>query len=884
MEKNVLTPKSGFLLSEKETEVQFNTNLEIGLTKEKVEEAKLKYGDNAIEEGNRKSFASLLVEQFKNFLIIVLMVAAIISGMLGEVSDAILILIIVVVNAIIGAIQENKAEDAMEALKKLTIPESKVIRNNEQKIIPSIELVPGDLVLLDAGDYVPADGRLIEVANLQIQEAALTGESVPVEKALIQIDQEDTPLGDRRNSVYQGGLVTYGRGRFIVTETGMKTEIGKIASMLQNTKKQLTPLQRSLDELGKILAIGALIACAVVFGVGLIRGGDPLLLFMTAVSLAVAAIPEGLPAIVTVVLAMGTQRLIAKHAIIRKLPAVETLGCASVICSDKTGTLTQNKMTIKKVYTINGIDDADQIKNNGFTETESYLVRIGQLCNDSTINNKGDEVIEIGDPTEVAMIAYANKLGFSKEETLAQTPRIGEIPFDSERKLMTTVHKVEDAFESYTKGAPDVLLKRCKFYMDGNEIKPLDDQAIDKINQANNLLSDDAYRVLGFGFQKYASNPEIEMETLENNLIFVGLMGMIDPPREEVKPSILECRTAGIHTVMITGDHKNTAVAIAKNLGIFQENSIALTGQELDKLSDEELNEQIKNIAVFARVSPENKVRIVEAWQSQGAVVSMTGDGVNDAPALKKANIGCAMGITGTDVSKQAADIILTDDNFSTIVSAVKEGRNIYENIKKAVHFLLSCNIAEILILFIATLIGWPQPLLPVHILWINLVTDSLPALALGVEKNDDDIMENTPRHPKESIFAKGLGFRIIFQGVILSILTLGIFYYGYTHYDVDVARTMTFMVLGLSQLTHVLNVRSENNSVFSSKFFTNKYLWGAIAISMLLQLAVILIPAAHGIFGITHLTATQWVITIGVSVMPLVIVEITKLARKMFN
>ena len=881
--------RESFLLSVSETEKVYDTDARPGLSDAQAAARQQTYGKNKMAEGKRKSLLRMFLEQFKDFLILVLVAAAVISGFLGEISDAILILIIVILNAVIGMVQENKAENSMEALKKLTIPEAKVLRNGVQTVIKAEDLVPGDVVYLDAGDNVPADGRLIEAAALQIQESALTGESVAVEKNLSDLSNPETPLGDRLNSVYMSSTVTYGRGKFIVTKTGMDTEIGKIAGMIQGTVSMQTPLQKRLTELGKILAVGCLGACIVIFFIGLVRGGDMLEMFMTAVSLAVAAIPEGLPAIVTVVLAMGTQRLVAKHAIIRKLPAVETLGAASVICSDKTGTLTQNKMTIKKVYANDGIVSAEDIKDDGFTDSERLVVRIGLLCNDASIVTDGSGVKEIGDPTEVAMVAYAASLGYQKNEYLEKYPRVNEIPFDSDRKLMTTVHKDGEHYYSFTKGAPDVLLSRCRNYLKGtgsipyeSVALPFDAEARAEVEKANETLSDDAFRVLGFAFKRYDSEPEVTMEELENDMTFVGLTGMIDPPRVEVKDSIHECHTAGIKTVMITGDHKNTAVAIAKELDIYGEDSIALSGTELNSMSDAELEEKIDHVAVYARVSPEHKVRIVDAWQKKGAVVAMTGDGVNDAPALKKADIGCAMGITGTDVSKEAAEMILTDDNFSTIVSAVKEGRGIYENIKKAVHFLLSCNIAEILILFIATLIGWIQPLLPVHILWINLITDSLPALALGVEKNDDDIMTKKPRDPKESIFAHGLGGRIIFQGVVLAAISLFVFNYGNSHFGLDEGRTMVFAVLGLSQLTHVLNVRSESKSVFSKQFFTNRYLWGAILISAVLQLSVILIPAAHPLFSVTFLNPQEWLIIVAASLAPLVVVEITKLIGRL--
>ena len=866
----------GFLKTVIETEKQFQTNTRTGMTEEAVTAARQEYGLNKMAESKRKSLIRLFIEQFKDFLILVLIVAAVVSGLVGEVSDAILILIIIVLNAVVGVAQESRAADAMEALNNMVIPEAKVIRNSERTIISSVDLVPGDIVLLDAGDSVPADGRLFDAARLQIQEAALTGESVPVEKKLIDITDPDTPLGDRVNFVYSGSVCTYGRGAFIVTDTGMDTEIGKIAGMLQNTKNIQTPLQKSLEHLGKVMGIGCLAICALMFGIGLWRGGDPMLLFMTAVSLAVAAIPEGLAAIVTVVLAMGMQKLAKMNAIVRKLPAVETLGCASVICSDKTGTLTQNRMTVRKIYANEGIIDAEDILDDGFTESEKFVVRIGQMCNDASITYNGEETIEIGDPTEVALKAYANLLHFGENHhNLVNAPRVGELPFDSDRKLMTTLHHYGSSWVSYTKGAPDVILSRCTHYLKGYELLPLTENAKAEILAANETLSDGAYRVLGYAYKFYLRRaPKVDMATLEHGMTFVGLTGMIDPPRDEVRDAIGECHAAGIHTVMITGDHKNTAVAIAKDLNLYQADSIALSGVELDALSDAELDEKIEHAAVYARVSPENKVRIVEAWQRKGAVVAMTGDGVNDAPALKKANIGCAMGITGTDVSKQSADMILADDNFTTIVAAVREGRSIYENIKKAVHFLLSCNIAEILITFLATLVGMVQPLLPVHILWINLITDSMPALALAFEKNDDEIMTVPPRHQDESIFAHGLGAQIIYQGIVLAALSIATFYYGYRHFGIDVARTMVFAQLGLSQLAHVLNVRSERKSVFGKHLTSNRYLWGAIAISMALQLVVILVPGLRGLFSVTALTGYQWLIVVLHSLAPLVVVE----------
>ncbi|MDK2904476.1 MAG: P-type Ca2+ transporter type [Eubacteriaceae bacterium] len=869
--------EDSFLIAGEALEEVFEVDQTKGLDSDEVKKRQGQFGKNKLNEGKRRTFLEMFLTQFKDFLIIVLLAAAIISGLVGELSDAILIIIIVIVNALIGAIQEKKAESSMEALKKMTIPEAKVFRNGKQKVIKSEDLVPGDIVFLDAGDIVPADGRLIEAASLKITESSLTGESVPVEKQLVDLTDPDTPLGDRVNSVYSSSLVNYGRGRFIVTATGMKTEIGKIAGMIQGTKSLQTPLQKKLEELGKILAIGALIACAFVFLIGLIRGGDPLLLFMTAVSLAVAAIPEGLPAIVTVVLAMGVQRLVSKHAIIRKLPAVETLGCASVICSDKTGTLTQNKMTIEKIFADGQVMAVADLEKESLSSAQKLVVKIGLLCNDSNIVKGKNGTQEIGDPTEVAMITLANRFDYQKADQEEKHQRVGELPFDSDRKLMTTVHQIGDAFYSFTKGAPDIILNRSEHIFSEQEIAGCDETLRENLQLENNRLSDQAYRVIAYGYKKFDEMPDVTVENLENNLIFCGLTGMIDPPREEVKDSIKDCKKAGIKTVMITGDHKNTAVAIAKELGIFEKKSLAYTGVELSKMSDEELDQKIENIAVYARVAPEHKVRIVDAWQRKGEVVAMTGDGVNDAPALKKANIGCAMGITGTDVSKEAAEMILTDDNFSTIVSAVEEGRGIYANIRKAIHFLLSCNIAEILILFIASLVGWMQPLLPVHILWINLITDSLPALALGVEKKDSRIMNEKPRRLSESIFSHGLGGRIIYQGIILAIISLVVFEMDLISYGIDVARTMCFAVLGLSQLAHVINVRSEKKSIFKPDLFTNPYLWGAIGISLVLQLSVILIPAAQPIFDVVSLTGTQWFIVVIASLMPIVAVELTK-------
>ncbi len=885
VEKSETLSGQTFQMDIREVAEHYKTDLTKGLTQSEAEKRLQVDGKNKLIEGKRKTLLGMFIEQFKDFLIIVLMAAAIISGIMGEVSDALLILVIVVVNAVIGVVQENKAENSMEALKKMTTPLAKVLRDGTEHMIEAENLVAGDIVLLDAGDYVSADGRVFDAASLQIQESALTGESLPVTKATEVLPDPETSLGDRINMVYMSSLVTYGRGSFIVTKTGMNTEIGKIAGMLQSTQTVATPLQKKLNELGKILAIGALLACGIIFATDIFRGKDVLETFLVAVSLAVAAIPEGLPAIVTVVLALGTQRLVEKHAIVRKLPAVETLGSASVICSDKTGTLTQNKMTIVRVFTEGKPKNAEDFNSReDFNTHERFLTTIGMLSNDASINEKNGETVEIGDPTEVAFVAFPKRLGIEKQEILADLPRVGELPFDSDRKMMTTLHQSKEGYYSFTKGAPDEVINLATHYYKNGEVLPIDETYKQKVLQVNTDMADEALRVLALAYKPFDTEPEVTYDNLERQLVFVGLMGMIDPPREEVKVSIEECHQAGIHTVMITGDHKNTAIAIAKDLNIYTENNQALSGVELEKMSDEDLLDNIEKTTVYARVSPEHKVRIVDAWQKKSGVVAMTGDGVNDAPALKKADIGCAMGITGTDVSKEASDMILTDDNFATIVSAVKEGRGIFENIRKAVHFLLSCNIAEILIIFTATILNWERPLLPTHILWINLVTDSLPALALGMEKASPDIMSQKPRDPQSSIFADRLGGRIILHGVLLTVISLAVFYYGYSNYGIDEARTMIFAVLGLSQLTHVLNAKAGGKTVFNDRLFENKFLWQAIVVSGFLQLIVVLLPFTHSIFSVTYLNMNEWLIVAAASFAPLVIVELGKLIAKAFK
>ena len=724
----------------KEVEKELETDLEKGLSKEKIEERQEKYGFNELQQIAKKSIIQRFLEQFKDFSIIVLIIAAIVSGIVGVlqgegITDTIIILIVVIVNAIIGVAQESKAEKSLEALQKLSDHASKVIRNENMEVVPSKELVPGDIVVLDTGDYIPADLRIIEAVNLKTQESSLTGESVPVEKTSEIIEEQEIGIGDRKNMLFSSSLVTYGRGKGIVVETGMTTEVGKIAGMINSTEKQETPLQQKLDKLGKTLGIAALVICAVIFILGILQGKEIISMFMTAVSLAVAAIPEGLVAVSTIVLAIGVQKMVKKNAIVKRLPAVETLGSATVICSDKTGTLTQNKMTVERIFWNDATREASNISDDEIDEELTKLVYANMLCNDTKISSDGTLT---GDPTETALVDMGFKLNFDPS-IYDRMERVEEIPFDSDRKLMTTVNKVGDKYVVYTKGGIDEILKRCTSYEIGGQISEELESYINKIRQENEKMAQNALRVLGCAYKEIDHIPtKEEMKTIENDLIFIGMVGMIDPPREEAKLAVEKCKTAGIKTVMITGDHKITATAIAKKLGILENDDEAITGLELEQMTDEELEKNVRHYSVYARVSPEHKVRIVKAWQKNGEVVAMTGDGVNDSPALKKADIGCAMGIVGTDVAKEAADVILTDDNFATVVSAVEEGRKIYDNILKVIQFLLSSNIGEVVVLFFATLltplfskwfgitdINGLEILLPIHILWINLVTSS---------------------------------------------------------------------------------------------------------------------------------------------------------------
>ncbi len=872
----------------------FETDMIKGLSFEQVEEKRSVYGTNEIVSKNKKSIAKMILEQFQDFMIIILIIAAVISGIVGQsngegFTDSIIILVIVILNAVIGVIQELKAQKSLESLKNLSAPHSKVIRDGKLQDLESKYLVPGDIVVLETGDYVPADLRLIEAVNLKTQEAALTGESLPVEKTTEKIDKEDIGIGDRLNQAFSSSLVTYGRGKGIVVSIGMQTEVGKIATMLDSVDDSETPLSRRLEALGKTLGIAALVICLVIFAVGsFVHGREIFEMFMTAVSLAVAAIPEGLPAISTIVLSIGVQRMVKRNAIIRTLPSVETLGSATVICSDKTGTLTQNKMTVEKIFYNNEIFGVEEKRYN-VDDHLRLLMNSMILCNDTKVTKDGEEFKLAGDPTETALVDLGIKLNMLKTTMDDENPRVEEIPFDSERKLMSTVNNTNQGLFVYTKGGVDEILSKCsKIYLDNQEMT-LSAENINYIKQVNEEMAKGALRVLAMAYKRVDKVPtRDEMNNLESELVYIGMVGMIDPARPEAKEAVEKCKTAGIKPVMITGDHKVTAMAIAKDIGILENESEAITGSELEKMPQEELEKNVKNYSVYARVSPEHKVRIVKAWQSQGEVVAMTGDGVNDAPALKTADIGAAMGIVGTDVAKEAADVVLTDDNFATIVSAVEEGRRIYDNILKAVQYLLSSNIGEIIVLFVATMFGWlAEPLLPIHILWINLVTDSLPALALSVDPAEKDIMKRKARKDK-NIFSKGMTFRVIYQGIMVGVLTLLAFCIG-CRFDFAslanpevamTAQTMAFAVLAMSELVHAFNVRSNKESIFKLKFKTNMVLVLATLVSLLLMVVVLGVPALQGMFEVAELSLTNWIWVILLSLAPLTIVEIMKLFK----
>lgn len=843
----------------KEIEKELRTNIKTGLGDKDVQIRQDEFGKNKIEEGKKESLLVKFINQFKDFMIIILIIAAIISAVVsylegtGDYFDSIIIIAIVLFNGLMGLIQEAKAEKSIEALKKMSAPVAKVRRNGKVLTVNGEDIVPGDIVILETGCYVPADIRLINTYNLKVEESSLTGETEAVEKdenALF--NNQKVPLGDMKNMVFAGTAVVNGHAEGIVTNIGMNTEVGKIASMIITNEAPQTPIQKKLSEVGKVLGIACVVICALIFVIGVIKKISVVEMFMTSVGLAVAAIPEGLPAIVTIILSIAVTKMAKRNAIIRKLPAVETLGSSKVICSDKTGTLTENNM---KVVEIIG--------------NKNKILEYGALCCNCEIN---EGVVE-GEPTEVAIVKEA-----VKEKQNKILPRICEIPFDSNRKLMTTVNELENGkYRIITKGAPEILLGICDYYEENNTVHDMNSTFLSKIKNKNEKMAEKALRVLGVAYLDVDIMPkEISADFLEKGLIFEGLIGMIDPPRKGVKEAVLACRRAGIKTVMITGDHITTAKAIAKDLEILRGRELAITGQELDKISDSKLEKEIMNYSVFARVTPEHKVRIVKAFQKTVAVVAMTGDGVNDAPALKKSDIGIAMGRKGTDVAKNAAEMILNDDNFVTIVDAVKQGRNIFDNIKKAIHFLIATNIGEIVTIFVGLLLGVKSPLLAIQLLWVNLVTDSLPAIALGLEPPEKNIMNRPPRDSRKSIFADGLMGKIVVEGFMIGMFTILAFFIGNKYYGIEVARTMAFISLGMLELIHSFNVKSEE-SIFKVGLFENKYLLGAFVLGTVLQLGIIFVPSLAEIFKLTQLNATQWLITIVISIAPIIIVEIQK-------
>ena len=849
---------------------RLNTKEREGLTEEEVKIRQAKYGKNKLKDKKKESIIIKFIKQFKDFMIITLIIASIISAVISKMQgendyvDSIIIIGIVIFNALMGVIQEAKAEKSIEALKQMTPQITKVIRNGKTTEINAEDLVKGDIVILETGNFIPADCRIIESHNLKIEESSLTGEAEPSLKEANIICKKDIPLGDMKNMAFMASTVVNGTGKAIVTETGMETKVGLIANMIIEDEAPETPLQKKLGEVGKILGIACLAICIIIFIIGLIKKIEPIEMFMTAVGLAVAAIPEGLPAIVTIMLSIGVTKMAKRNSIIRKLPAVETLGSSNVICSDKTGTLTQNKMKVVEVKSKN----------------PKFIITMATLCTDCEITVENNQEKVIGEPTEKAIVEEGLHIGCNKKETEKIFQRINEIPFDSNRKMMTTIHRIGSKYRIICKGAPDVLLDKCtKEVLEIGDSQDIKAKTLDKlkIKNENEQMAHKALRVIAVAFKDVTELPsKIDSSTIENNLTFVGLIGMIDPPREGVKEAVKTCKTAGIKTVMITGDHLETAKAIAKDLGILNNGEKAITGQELDKMTQEQLEKNIKEYSVFARVTPEHKVRIVKAWQRNGAVVAMTGDGVNDSPALKNANIGIAMGRNGTDVAKNAADIILTDDNFVTIVEAVKQGRNIYDNIKKAVHFLLSTNIGEIVTIFVGLILGLKSPLLAIQLLWINLVTDSLPAIALGLEKPEKDIMQRKPIDSKKGIFANGLWNKIILEGTMIGVLTLVAFSIGNKYYTLEVARTMAFLSIGFLELIHSINVKNEK-SIFETGLFENKYLVGSFVLGIFVQAIVVVVPAFAKVFEVVPLSLTQWIITIAISILPIPVIELQK-------
>ncbi len=922
--------------STEEVAKRLKTNTRIGLAETEVEKRKIEFGKNKLEEQKKQSIFIKFIKQFNDFMIIILIIASIVSALVSKMQgendyfDSIIIIAIVILNAIMGLVQEERAEKSIESLKKMTPEMAKVTRDGKTEEIIAEELVPGDIIELEDGKYVPADCRIIESYNLKIEESSLTGETIPVEKTNTMLKEKNLTLGDLKNMAFMTTVVTHGHGKAIVTETGMDTKIGQIANMIIKEEAPETPIQKKLSEVGKILGLVCLGICAVIFIIGILKKIEPIEMFMTSVGLAVAAIPEGLPAIVTIMLSIGVTKMAKKNSIIRRLPAVETLGSSSVICSDKTGTLTQNKMTVVKT----------------FSDNEKFLLELGSMCTDCLIQEQNGISIATGEATELAIVNKALDENINKVDLYRKMPRVDEIPFDSSVKMMTTIHNLDkdvgsdrflrdsnffskkltnnndfdikqysvndnnyingqqsiqtneetkiSAYRVITKGAPDVLIEKCSRILVNGKIQPITNMQRNKIKQENLNMANNALRVLAVAYKDekkidYSQNESTkkqkradkEQAPVNTDLIFVGLIGMIDPPREGVKEAVQTCKKAGIKTVMITGDHIATAKAIAKEIGILNKEDEAITGKELDKISDTSLEKNIKNYSVFARVTPEHKVRIVKAWQKTGAVVAMTGDGVNDSPALKNADIGIAMGEGGTDVAKNAADMILVDDNFVTIVEAVRQGRNIYDNIKKAIHFLIATNIGEIVTIFIGLLLGLETPLLAIQLLWINLVTDSFPAIALGLEKEENGIMERNPRNSKESIFAGGLWYKIITEGIMLGSLTLFAFALGNKYYGVQVGRTMAFVSLGLLELVHSFNIKTDE-SILKTGIFENKYLIGSFFAGTFLQTIVVVVPYLAKIFELVPLNKIQWIYTIAISFLPIIIIELQKFLNRM--
>ena len=844
---------------------ELNSNASTGLSTSQASELISKNGKNSLNKTSKKSILKMIFEQLNNILIYILIIAAILSFFLGEPKEALIIFLVIILNASIGIFQESKAEKSLEALKNLSSPKALVKHDNEIIEINSEDLVVGDIVILETGRIIPADLRLIESVNLKIDESTLTGESIPIDKNSNETYEDiNLPLGDKKNLAFMSTTVIYGRGTGVVVETGMNTEIGKIASFLDNSQTELTPLQKKLNNLGKQLGILTIAISIIIMVIGLIQGNDLFEIFLTSISLAVAAIPEGLPTIIAMVLAIGVQKMIKKNAIVRKLSAVETLGSVNIICSDKTGTLTVNKMTVVKFFSNNTLLDASKFDINN--EANKLLIKNMCLCNDATYSENS----KTGDPTEIALLEFS-----SVHNQKMNYKRLREIPFDSDRKLMTTVNNINDKFYSFTKGAVDNLLSLCTKVLINNEILDLTDSIKNKILENAEIMANNALRTLGFAYKEIV---HLREEEFENNLVFLGIVGMIDPPREEVKDSIEKAKKSGIKTIMITGDHKNTAFTIAKDLKIADNINQAMLGSEIDNLTDEEFKEKIKNISVFARVSPEHKVKIVRALKSSGNIVTMTGDGVNDAPSLKMADVGIAMGITGTDVSKNASDIILTDDNFKTIITAVEEGRNIFNNIKKSILFLLTCNLGEIITIFLSILFNFPIPLNPTHLLWINLITDSLPALSLGVDTHDKDVMKQKPKKVNERIFSNSSILKLFFGGLLIGIISLISFLIGFRKYGTIYGQTMAFIVLSFSQLFLSLSIRSEDKTILKIGLFSNIKLIYSILIGIIIQTILVTIPFFNNFFNVKNLNPNDWIISIFLSLLPLIINEIFKL------